>query len=122
METSYLRRVQPYRSARLRPFPPLDVVRQQRDTGIDFVFKHHIVHGEERFQVPTKIANALTHEERVQTLWWTNRFDVRERIQIGEQVVALACGDGTGRPGDRTRTRGVPPDPLRGKRWSNAGT
>src|SRR5438552_1200465 len=30
--------------------------------------------------------------------------------------------DGTGRPGDRTRTRGVPPDPLRGKRWSNAGT
>jgi SAM-dependent methyltransferase len=52
------------------------------DGGIDFVFKHHIVHDDKRFQVPTKVANALTPEERVQTLWWTGSFDVRERIFV----------------------------------------
>ena len=52
------------------------------DNAVDFVFKHHIVHGDERFQVPTKVANALSAEERVQTLWWTGSFAVRERIFV----------------------------------------
>jgi hypothetical protein len=50
--------------------------------AIQFVFKHHIVHGDERFQVPYEEAQALTPEERVQTLWWRGSFDVTERVFI----------------------------------------
>lgn len=52
------------------------------DGGVDFVFKHHILHGDKRFHVPLKVANALTAEQRVQTLWWEGSFPVRERVFV----------------------------------------
>ena len=52
------------------------------DGSIDFVFKHHVIHGDKRFQVPTKVATKLTPEERVQTLWWEGGFEARERIFV----------------------------------------
>jgi hypothetical protein len=48
-----------------------------REDGIDFVFKHHILHGKPELQVPQR---ALSPEERVSTLWWEGGFAVRERI------------------------------------------
>lgn len=52
------------------------------DGGLEFVFKHHLIHGDRRFQVPPKVAAALTAEQRVQTLWWEGGFPARERIFI----------------------------------------
>ena len=48
-----------------------------REDGIDFVFKHHILHGKPELQVPHR---ELTPEERVSSLWWDGTFAVRERI------------------------------------------
>jgi hypothetical protein len=48
-----------------------------REDGIDFVFKHHILHAREDLQVPHR---ALAPEERVSSLWWEGGFAVRERI------------------------------------------
>ena len=50
--------------------------------GIQFVLKHHIIHGDKRFQVPTKVANALSPEERVQQLWWEGGFEAKERVFV----------------------------------------
>jgi hypothetical protein len=54
------------------------------DGSIDFVFKHHVIHGKERFQVPIEAARQLTPEQRVQTFWWEGGFAVRERIFVGD--------------------------------------
>ena len=48
-----------------------------REDGIDFVFKHHILHAREDLQVAHR---ALAPEERVSSLWWEGGFAVRERI------------------------------------------
>lgn len=53
------------------------------DGGVQFVFKHHVIHGKEEFQVPTKVATSLTPEERVQALWWEDSFPVAERVFVG---------------------------------------
>jgi Methyltransferase domain len=49
------------------------------DGGIDFVFKHHILHAREDLRVPHR---ALTPEERVSTLWWEGTFAFRERVFV----------------------------------------
>src|SRR6059058_5140858 len=43
--------------------------------SIQFVFKHHILHGRAELQVPHEVAAALAPEERVQTLWWDGSFE-----------------------------------------------
>lgn len=53
-----------------------------RDGEIEFVFKHHILHGDPRFQVPGHAHAKLGPEERVERLWWNTRFEARERIFI----------------------------------------
>src|SRR4051812_13104847 len=52
------------------------------ENAIDFVFKHHILHGRPELQVPHDAAASLSPEERVQTLWWEGPFAVRERVFI----------------------------------------
>jgi hypothetical protein len=47
---------------------------------IEFVFKHHIVHGPKRFHLPAGSCDGLPAEERVETLWWEGSFAFRERI------------------------------------------
>lgn len=52
------------------------------DDGLQFVFKHHIVHGRESFQLPRETWDALAPEKRVETLWWEGSLDARERVFV----------------------------------------
>lgn len=47
--------------------------------GIDFTFKHHVVH-REGLHLPPAFGRALPMERRVQGLWWEGSFPYRERI------------------------------------------
>jgi hypothetical protein len=47
---------------------------------IEFVFKHHVLHGDEQAHFPQGFAQSLTGEQRVQQLWWEGGFDYGERI------------------------------------------
>jgi hypothetical protein len=49
------------------------------DDHIDFVFKHHIIHARPRARFPLGFHETLSAAERVQQLWWTDTFTVRER-------------------------------------------
>ena len=48
--------------------------------SIDFVFKHHVLHGREEDHFPEWFQPALTAEERVEQLWWDGGFAYRERV------------------------------------------
>ncbi len=50
------------------------------DAGLEFVFKHHALHGRDSDHFPQGFRDALTEEERVLTLWWEGSFDARERV------------------------------------------
>jgi hypothetical protein len=50
--------------------------------GLEFVFKHHIVHGRPEMQVPIERWQRAGLEERTVSLWWEGRFEARERIFI----------------------------------------
>ncbi|MBA2764067.1 MAG: hypothetical protein H0U42_05185 [Thermoleophilaceae bacterium] len=49
---------------------------------IEFVHKSAVVHARGRAHFPAGIAQRLTPEQRVQQLWWRDRFDVRERVLL----------------------------------------
>jgi hypothetical protein len=49
------------------------------DGRIEFVFKVHALHGQERNRFPDGFFQQLPEEERVQTLWWEGTFDYGER-------------------------------------------
>lgn len=50
------------------------------DGRVEFVFKHHIVHGRERFQLPHAVWSALSEEERVVRMWWEGSFQAEEHV------------------------------------------
>jgi Methyltransferase domain len=54
---------------------------QADPSGIEFVFKHHILDGRPELRRP---AGGLRDEERVQTLWWEGDLPARERIFVGD--------------------------------------
>ncbi|MEX2195976.1 MAG: methyltransferase domain-containing protein [Thermoleophilaceae bacterium] len=49
---------------------------------VQFVFKHHILHGRESFRLPRAFWAALSPEERVESLWWEGAFEVGERVFV----------------------------------------
>ena len=53
------------------------------DGGLEFVFKHHVMHGRASDHFPAGFHQTLTEEERVVTLWWTGSFASRERLMAG---------------------------------------
>lgn len=53
---------------------------QAKDGRIEFVFKHHVMHGRQSDHFPAGFHDALTPEERVEMLWWEGSFDYRERF------------------------------------------
>jgi hypothetical protein len=55
------------------------LVESDGDT-IEFVFKHHVMHGRESDHFPAGFQESLSPAERVTTLWWQGSFDFRERF------------------------------------------
>ncbi|MCL4421785.1 MAG: methyltransferase domain-containing protein [Actinobacteria bacterium] len=49
------------------------------DRRIEFVFKHHIIHGKPAAHFPATFAGNLKPAERVQSLWWKGTFEFSER-------------------------------------------
>jgi len=47
---------------------------------IEFVFKHHVMHGRESDHFPAGFQETLSPEERVVTLWWEGTFGFGERF------------------------------------------
>lgn len=54
-----------------------------RDGGLEFVFKHHVLHGRESAQLSRDRWESLTPMERVETLWWEGRLRAAERVFVG---------------------------------------
>jgi len=50
------------------------------DDGLEFVFKHHVLHGRDSDHFPAGFRDTLSDEERVLTLWWEGSFAARERV------------------------------------------
>jgi SAM-dependent methyltransferase len=55
------------------------------DGRIDFVFKHHVIHGRATDHFPAGFRDALPPKARVQTLWWDGPFGYRERIFVSAE-------------------------------------
>jgi len=49
---------------------------------IEFVFKHHVLHGREGDHFPAGFQELLSEEERVETLWWEGSFEFVERVMM----------------------------------------
>jgi len=56
-----------------------------KDGRIDFVFKHHIVHGKKANHFPPGFWHVLSPEVHAQPFWWEGSFAYRERIFIGPE-------------------------------------
>ena len=54
---------------------------------IEFVFKHHVLHGRESDHFPEGFQEQLSEEERVESLWWEGSFEAEERVFMsGEEL------------------------------------
>jgi hypothetical protein len=60
---------------------------------IEFTFKHNVLHGRGSDHFPSRLWNALSAEERVDTLWWKGTFDYGERILMDSEGVDRYLGD-----------------------------
>jgi hypothetical protein len=64
---------------------------------IEFVFKTAVLQGRPECQLPPELGAALTAEERVQTLFWEDRFRFGERIFIEPRELDEYLADGVAR-------------------------
>jgi hypothetical protein len=55
---------------------------EARDGGLEFVFKHHVLHNRESDRFPLRFYEQLSAEQRVVCLWWEGAFPYRERIML----------------------------------------
>lgn len=60
---------------------------------VEFVFKHHVIHGRSSDHLPTRLWSALSAEEKVTTLWWEGSFDYGERIFVGPDELDAYLAD-----------------------------
>ena len=49
---------------------------------IEFVMKHHVIHGPEANHFPSRFYATLTEEQKAQSLWWEGSFEFGERIMM----------------------------------------
>jgi hypothetical protein len=79
---------------------------------LTFVFKHHVLHGDERAHLPAGFRDTLDAEQRVLCLWWEGSFRYRERVFLDAPSLDAYLAEvvnGHGRPrrrGLRARIRG----------------
>src|SRR6476469_899592 len=55
------------------------------DGKLEFVFKHHVLHGRKSDHFPEAFRDALTPEQRVQVRWWEGSFEYEERIFVSAE-------------------------------------
>jgi hypothetical protein len=71
------------------------------DNRIEFVLKHHVIHGRQSDHFPLSFYRTLAPEQRVETLWWQDYFEYAERVMISaeeldpyvQDLVARHLGD-----------------------------
>jgi hypothetical protein len=84
------------------------LVETTRDpAAIEFVFKHHVLHGRRDLQLARNVYERLTPAERVQTLWWHGSFDAHERILAGEEEADAWLGAAVRQRGTAADGRGL---------------
>jgi hypothetical protein len=49
---------------------------------IEFVMKHHVIHGPEANHFPSRFYRTLSEEDKAQKLWWEGSFEYDERIML----------------------------------------
>jgi hypothetical protein len=81
---------------------------------IEFVLKHHVIHGRQSDHFPAGFQEALTPEQRVLRFWWEDSFDYAERVftsaeeldpYVADFVTRHRDAGALPRPGARERTR-----------------
>ena len=80
---------------------------------IDFVFKHHVIHGQRAAQLSPEAHRRLSKEQLVQTLWWTGSFDYAERVLMTGEEVDSYLADYVARSGHAARAAAPRRRPLR---------
>lgn len=83
------------------------------DRGLEFVFKHHVLHARRSDHFPPGFHATLSASERVRTLWWEGSFAARERVitdadEMDEYLAGFVAANlrpvpAAGRLGDRAR-------------------
>lgn len=77
--------------------------------SIEFVLKHHVLHGRESDHFPAGFWDQLSAQERVQTLWWRGSFSYRERVIVDPEELDAYLAD--------LVAANQPPTRSRGRRW-----
>jgi FkbM family methyltransferase len=63
------------------------------DGGLEFTFKHHVLHARDTDHFPAGFRDALSREQQVLTFWWDDSFTVRERVMVeAEEVDGYLAG------------------------------
>jgi hypothetical protein len=52
---------------------------------IEFVMKHHVIHGPEQNWFPRRFYDTLSEDEKAQSLWWDGSFEYSERIMLSAE-------------------------------------
>ena len=60
---------------------------------IEFVFKHHVMHGRESDHFPRDFVRTLSERELVETLWWRGSFEFGERILADAETLDAYLAD-----------------------------
>ncbi len=77
---------------------------------IEFVFKHHVLHGLASNHFPAGFHNLLSEEERVETLWWEGAFEAVERVitsaeELDPYLAGFVSRELAARPAGRGKPR-----------------
>jgi hypothetical protein len=52
---------------------------------LEFVMKHHVIHGPEQNHFPSSFYRTLSEEDKAQRLWWEGSFECAERIMLSAE-------------------------------------
>lgn len=60
---------------------------EERDGGLDFVFKHHVMCGREVAHLPFGFLDGVGEDQRTLAFWWKDGFEVRERVFLDAETL-----------------------------------
>ncbi len=66
---------------------------EERDGGLEFALKPHVIHRRKTDHFPHAFLSALTEAERVLRFFWADGFPVRERLFLGPSEVDSYLSD-----------------------------